>query len=81
MSTSTITTSLTAAEFIQTSINRNLVVKSTKNVSTMKAIINSFKNKYIIIDYLNSLRIVYYMRRLKFYNENKLKNTLSKFYF
>ena len=81
MSTSTITTSLTDAEFIQTSIKRNLVVKSTKNVSTIKAIINSFKNKYIKRVYLNSIHIVYYMRRLKIYNENKLKNTLSKFYF
>ena len=81
MSTFTIITSLTAAEFIETSINRSLVVKSTKIDSTIKAIINSFKSKSIIIDYLNSLRIVYYMRRLKFYNENKFKITLSKFYF
>ena len=81
MSTSTIITSLTAAEFIKTSINRSLVIKLTKINSTIKAIINSFKSKSIIIDYLNSLCIVYYMRRLKFYNKNKFKITLSKFFF
>ena len=70
---------ITSKEFITTSINRSLVVKTTKLDSTIKAIINSFKNKdNIIIEYLNILRIIYYLKRLKYYNINKFKNTLSK---
>ena len=73
-------TSTQAQNFIKTSINRSLVVKSTKVDSTIKAIINSFKNKNsTIVEYLNILRIVYYLKRLKFYNIIKFKSTFSKF--
>ena len=71
---------ITTKDFITTSINRSLIVKSTKLDSTIKAIINSSKNENsTIIEYLNILRIVYYLKRLKYYNLNKFKITLSKF--
>jgi len=52
--------------FITSSINSSSIVKSIKLDSTIKAIINNFKdlnNKYstLIIEYLNTLRIVYYL--------------------
>ena len=70
--------------FIRTTINNSNIVKSTKLDSTIKAIINNYKARNIIksdyiINYLNILRIIYYLKRLKYYNNNKYTYTLSKY--
>ena len=70
--------------FIRTIINNSNIVKSTKLDSTIKAIINNYKARNIIksdyiINYLNILRIIYYLKRLKYYNNNKYTYTLSKY--
>ncbi|KAH5001163.1 hypothetical protein HBI74_252190 [Parastagonospora nodorum] len=75
---------LTKASFISSTINNSLVVKPTKLDSTLKAIINNYrklkdKNSAYIIEYLNTLRIVYYLSRLSYYNSNKYRVTLSKY--
>jgi hypothetical protein len=72
--------SISTIDFIKTSINRSSIVTPTKVDSTLKALINSLKEKStILVDYLNTLRIVYYMKRLSYYNNSKYKATLSKF--
>ena len=70
--------------FIRTIINNSNIVKSTKLDSIIKAIINNYKARNIIesnyiINYLNILRIIYYLKRLKYYNNNKHNYTLSKY--
>ena len=70
--------------FIRTTINNSNIIKSTKLDSTIKAIINNYKARNIIesnyiINYLNILRIIYYLKRLKYYNNNKYTYTLSKY--
>lgn len=72
--------------FINKFINNSSIVSSTKIDSTIKAIINNFinnynKNNYIYIKYLNILRIVYYFKRLKYYNYNSFKKQLGKYTF
>ncbi len=64
--------------FVRNYINNNNIVKSTKLDSTLKAIINNYKNNlnYIestkeVVDYLNILRVIYYLKRLKYYNINR----------
>ena len=70
--------------FIRTTINNSNIIKSIKLDSIIKAIINNYKAKNIIksnyiINYLNILRIIYYLKRLKYYNNNKYTYTLSKY--
>ena len=70
--------------FIRIIINNSNIVKSTKLDSIIKAIINNYKARniiksYYIINYLNILRIIYYLKRLKYYNNNKYTYTLSKY--
>ena len=72
--------------FVSSIINNSFLVKSTKLDSTIKAIINNYKNiNYqnldIIIEYLNTLQIIYYLKRLHYYNLVRYSSTLSKFYF
>ncbi|KEQ91514.1 hypothetical protein AUEXF2481DRAFT_91996 [Aureobasidium subglaciale EXF-2481] len=78
---------LTTLSFIKEYINNSSIVKSTKLDNTIKAIINSLikdkKNSiksFILIEYLNSIRIVYYLKRLKYYNLEKAK-TFNKLIF
>ena len=75
---------LTISYFIRNYINNSTIVKSTKLDSTIKAIINNYKTfdtelgRYIV-DYLNILRVIYYLKRLKYYNNTKYIYNLSKF--
>jgi hypothetical protein len=74
---------VTLVDIIST-INKSYIVKSTKLDSTIKAIINNFKKLNIessstIINYLNIIRVIYYLKRLKYYNNTKYLNTISKF--
>jgi hypothetical protein len=76
---------LTKAYFISNTINNSSIVKSTKLDSTIKAIINNFKRldskeSSYIIEYLNTLRIIYYLKRLKYYNSTRYSTTLSKYF-
>ena len=73
---------LSKAYFITTTINSSSIVKSTKLDSTIKAIINNYKNlstkeSSLVIEYLNTLRIVYYLKRLKYYNSTRYSSTLD----
>ncbi|KAH8708424.1 hypothetical protein GQ44DRAFT_816019 [Phaeosphaeriaceae sp. PMI808] len=73
---------LTKASFISTTINNSLVVRSTKVDSTLKAIINNYRkfkdiNSTYIVDYLNTIRIVYYLSRLSYYNKDRYRVTLN----
>ncbi len=72
--------------FVRNYINNSNIVKSTKLDSTLKAIINNYKNNlnYIestkeVVDYLNILRVIYYLKRLKYYNINRYQYNISKF--
>ncbi len=72
--------------FVRNYINNSNIVKFTKLDSTLKAIINNYKNNldYIestkeVVDYLNILRVIYYLKRLKYYNINRYQYNISKF--
>lgn len=64
-------------------INNSKIVTTTKVDSTIKAIIKNFSKNIdidtsILIDYLNTIRVVYYLKRLKYYNYTLFKETTSK---
>ena len=74
---------LTKSYFISITINNSNIVKSTKLDSTIKAIINNYKRlnrdkSSYIIEYLNILRIIYYLKRLSYYNNSRYIYTISK---
>lgn len=70
---------ISAQEFSLKTINNSFIVRSTRVDKTIKAIINSFKLNSEIVNYLNRLRIVYYLNRLNYLDQNRYKTTLSKF--
>ena len=64
-------------------INSSLFVRTTKVDSILKAIINNLKvvkdsNSDYLIEYINTLRIIYYISRLDYYNKDEKKVFLSK---
>lgn len=70
--------SLDSKAFITKFINNCSDVKSSRLDKTIKAIINSYTKRGLddskalfLIDYLNKLRIVYYLKRLDYYNSSK----------
>lgn len=74
---------LTLVTFISKAINSSKEVKATKLDSTLKAIINNSKRlgyseSPYIVEYLNLLRVVYYLKRLKYFNDTKYIYTLGK---
>ena len=77
--------SLTLSSFTSYYINNSLDVPSTKVDKTLKAIINNFKrdsldsSSTIIVDYLNKLRTLYFLERLKYYNPSKERDLKSKY--
>ena len=77
---------LTISYFIRNYINNSSIVRSTKLDSTLKAIINNYRTynnetgRYVV-DYLNILRVIYYLKRLKYYNSTRYTYNLSKFSF
>ena len=71
--------------FINRVINKNKnIVTSTKIDSTIKAIINNFistnnnNSNLIYINYLNIIRIIYYLSRVKYYKYSLFKQSISK---
>lgn len=67
-------------------INTCPVVKSSRLDKTIKAIINKYSSKEeeeeieasFLIEYLNKLRIIYYLKRLSYYNKKKATRLKSK---
>ena len=66
---------LTSTSFIKRFINNCPIVKSTRLDKTIKAIINNYslKGNIELINYLNKLRIIYYLKRLEYKDSTKAK--------
>jgi len=65
---------LNSKEFISRFINKCFIVKSSRLDKTIKAIINIYskeENREDIINYLNKIRIIYYLKRLEYKDPNK----------
>lgn len=65
-------------------INPSTTVSTTKLDITLKGVINYLREDYTstsreIVDYLNMLRIVYYLARVKYYNKEEFKKLNSKY--
>lgn len=56
-------------------INNCSIVYSSKLDRTFKALINSYKSReeLAIVDYLNKLRIIYYIKRLEYRDSKKAR--------
>lgn len=61
--------------FISRVINTCSIVKSSRLDKTIKALINNFRNKenLLIVEYLNKIRIIYYLKRLEYSNSSKAR--------
>lgn len=76
----------TTSTILKDYFNNNLFITSTKLDSTLKAIINSINKedisgfKYRRITYLNILRLVYSLKRIKYYNYPKYREIKGKYY-
>ena len=70
--------------FITRFINNYSIVKSSCLDKTNKAIINYYlkkepKDNYnSLIDYLNKIRVIYYLKRLEYKDSNKAKELKGK---
>ena len=81
---------LSKLDFVRKNVNKSLYIRATRLDRTIKAIINSYtlpsnkkdsKIKLIALEYLNTLRIIYFLNRLKFFNKvefRKLNRTYRK---
>lgn len=60
--------SLTIRDFTIKFINRCPIIRSSRLDRTLKALINSFSSSNYLeeIDYLNKLRVIYYLKRLEY---------------
>ena len=71
-------------DFITRFINNCSIVKSSCLDKTIKAIINSYlkknsEEKYnSLINYLNKIRVIYYLKRLEYRDSNKAKELKGK---
>ena len=77
--------SIDETTFIARFINNSLLVPKTKLDNNIKAIINNYRYKedrlsINIVSYLNKLRIVYFLSRLKYYNKEAFNKLNSKYY-
>lgn len=67
--------------FITNIINKEKTIASTKLDKSLKAIINTYNSKLnnsnpsfdfiYIVNYINKIRIAYYIKRLEYYNNSK----------
>lgn len=64
--------------FLTTFVNNCSIVKSSRLDKTLKAVINKYSKNEIesldssfLISYLNKLRIIYYLKRLDYFNKAK----------
>lgn len=67
--------------FISRVINKCSIVSSSKLDKTIKALINNYKARDLdtIIDYLNKLRVIYYLKRLEYRDSLKAKEYKGKY--
>ena len=71
-------------DFITRFINNCSIVKSSRLDKTIKAIINSYLKKNLeekynsLINYLNKIRVIYYLKRLEYRDSNKVKELKGK---
>lgn len=72
---------LTLRDFIIKFVNKCPIIRSTRLDRTLKALINNYnrKNDLEITDYLNKIRIIYYLKRLEFRNNTLALKYKSKF--
>ena len=78
-------TTLDSRLFLTTFVNKCSIVKSSRLDKTLKAVINKYSKREIesldssfIIGYLNKLRIIYYLKRLEYFNRAKALRYKSK---
>lgn len=66
----------TPRDFITKFINKCFIVKPSRLDKTIKAIINNYTkdDNPKVINYLNKLRIIYYLKRLEYKDSNKAKS-------
>lgn len=81
--TSSTTKTINPLYFINKYINNSPKVPSTKIDKVLKAIINTYRsikdsNSRILIDYLNRVRVVYFIKRLKYYSPKDYRECISK---
>lgn len=85
MSSTSTTTTITPLYFIKQYINNSTKVSSTKIDKTIKYLINTLntmleiRSSSILIDYLNNVRIVYFIKRLKYYDFKQYLELTSKY--
>lgn len=73
---------LTTKFFITNIINNCPIISSSRLDKTIKAIINNIKidNLEEVVDYLNKLRIIYYLKRLNYKDSSKAKYYKGKYF-
>lgn len=69
--------------FINTYINKNRTLKTTKLDETIKGIINNLRTKKtdistVLVDYLNIVRIIYFLKRVKYFKNSRFSNLNRK---
>lgn len=80
-------TTITLSKFAKDYINNSRDTSTTKVDKTLKAIINTYNRDSSItssstfIEYLNKLRTLYFLERLKYYNPTKGLEIKSKITF
>lgn len=72
---------LTTREFIIKFVNKCPIVYSTRLDKTIKALINKYNKKDLVeeVDFLNKIRIVYYIRRLDYRDPSLSKKYKGKY--
>lgn len=73
---------LTTRDFIIKFINKCSIVRPSRLDKTIRALINTYNNKGIeyLVEYLNKIRVIYYLKRLDYYNPSLSINYKSKAY-
>lgn len=73
---------ITLKDFTTKFINNCPIVRSSRLDKTIKAIINTYtkEDNYDYINYLNKIRIIYYLKRLEYKNPTKAKTYKGKDY-
>lgn len=71
---------MTTTSIIKEYINNSRIVPSTCLDRTLKGIISYRWENPTLVEYLNKLRIIYYIKRLRYYNFREYKKLLGKIY-
>ena len=61
---------LTTKSFLIKFVNKCSIVRSSRLDKTIKALINKYKSRGLeeIVEYLNKIRVIYYLKRLEYKN-------------